>query len=95
MLKWKSMHQELIAVFEENLEHFDFTDETYTGPCVIGAVQTHIAELATMAELQHLDSTFKTLYKDHFPSDIPHVKDLLHDVYHNIELQLGAPVSVA
>lgn len=66
-----------------------------TGPCVIGAIQTQITELATLAELQDLDQKFKEKYHDHFPSDIPHVRDLPCDVYHNIELHMGAPVSVA
>ncbi|KAF8226401.1 hypothetical protein L208DRAFT_1302210, partial [Tricholoma matsutake] len=36
----------------------------------------------------------KDSFADHFPSDIPHVKDLPRDVYHHINLLPGAPVSI-
>lgn len=35
-----------------------------------------IAELATIVELQILDQYYKKKHQDHFPADIPHVKDL-------------------
>jgi hypothetical protein len=91
----KLIHVELRMLFDENLERFDMEAYT-TGPvCVIAAVRTRITELASMAELLHLDKSFKMKYKDRFPTDIPHVHDLPTDIYHHIELQLGAPVSVA
>jgi hypothetical protein len=89
------MHLELKMLFDENPERFDMEEYT-TGPaCVIAAVQTQIMELATMAELLHLDGAFKKKYKDRFPTNIPHVRNLPTNVYHHIELRPGAPISVA
>lgn len=82
-------------LFDKNPGCFDMSTYT-TGPvCVITAVQTQITELASLAKLQHLDKFFKAKFKDLFPKDIPHVCDLPTNVYHHIELRLGAPVSVA
>jgi hypothetical protein len=39
-----------------------------------------------MAELLHMDATFKRKYMDWFPTNLPHVRDLPTDVYHHIEL---------
>jgi hypothetical protein len=58
-------------------------------------IQACIGELARLAELLHLDKKYKEKYHKHFPTDIPHIKDLPHNVYHNIELLLGSPISVA
>ena len=81
-------------LFDENPVCFDMEAYT-TGPaCVIMAVQTWIAELASLAKLQHLDKSFKAKFEDRFPTDIPHVRDLPTNVYHHIELRPGAPVSV-
>ncbi|KAF8224209.1 hypothetical protein L208DRAFT_1312759, partial [Tricholoma matsutake] len=74
---------------------FDFSKETCCGPDIVGLVRTRIEQLATLVELQHLDVEFKKKYQDLFPTDIPHMKDLPHDIYHNIELLPGALVSVA
>lgn len=92
---WLALHEELNALFEENPSGFDHTKNTSVGPCIIRAVWMCIAELATLAELQHLDQTFKEKYQDRFLTDISHVKDLPHDIYHSIQLHPGAPVSVA
>ena len=89
------VHIELKTLFDENPERFDMDAYTTGPPCVIAAVQMRIKELASMAELLHLDNAFKTKYKDHFPTDIPHIRDLPTDVYHHIELRPGSPVSVA
>ena len=48
-----------------------------------------------MADLLKLDKKFKHCFADCFPNDIPHTKDLPQDMYHNIELEPGTPVSVA
>ena len=88
------MHLELKMLFDKNPECFDLEEHT-TGPaCVIAAVQARITKLASMAELRHLNESFKTKDKDRFLTDIPHVQDLPMDVYHHIELQPGAPVSI-
>lgn len=95
---WKlrnHIHLELKMFFDKNPKCFDMDAHTMGPTCIIAAVQMWITELATMAELLHLNGSFKTKYKDHFPTDIPHVCDLPMDVYHCIELQPGAPVSVA
>jgi hypothetical protein len=89
------MHLELKNVFDENPHRFDMDAYTTRPACIIAAVQTRIKELASMAELLHLDKLFKKKYEDRFPVDIPHVRDLPTNIYHHIELQPGAPVSVA
>jgi hypothetical protein len=41
-----------------------------------------------------LNVKYKASFKDRFPSDIPHAKDLPKDVYHHIEIKPGMPISV-
>ena len=86
---------ELVALFEENPTHFDFEFCTMGLPDMVGAIKTRIQDLVAIADLQKLDKSFKHQFADQFPSDIPHIKDLPQNVYHNIELKPGAPVSVA
>jgi hypothetical protein len=91
----KLVHEELRALFEENPACFEFEKYTTGPPDVVASIKARIKQLAGEADLQKLDKAFKQRFADQFPSDIPHVKDLPRNVYHNIELKLGAPVSVA
>jgi hypothetical protein len=45
--------------------------------------------------LAKLDQKFKHRFADYFPSDIPHVHDLLRDIYHHIEVKPEIPISTA
>lgn len=78
----------------ENPEHFDFKVHTVKNPCVIMAIKKWIEELVVVSILEKLDSTYKAHFTDHFPSDIPHAKDLPTDIYHHIEVKPGAQISV-
>ncbi|KAF8218796.1 hypothetical protein L208DRAFT_1347147, partial [Tricholoma matsutake] len=64
-------------------------------PDLIGAIKTRIKQLAGEAMLQKWDRKLKETFADHFPNNIPHVKDLPRDVFHYIKLLPGAPISVA
>jgi hypothetical protein len=89
------VHMELMALFDENPEHFDMTAFTTSPPDLIATIKTWIAQLAGEATLRKLDKQTKDAFVDHFPSNIPHVKDLPCTVYHHIKLMPGAPVSVS
>jgi hypothetical protein len=84
-----------MSLFYENPEHFDMTVFMTRPPNIIATIKTQIVQLAGEATLQKLDKQTKATFADCFPSDIPHVKDLPHDVYHHIQLLPGAPVSVS
>jgi hypothetical protein len=89
------VHMELMALFDENEQQFDMSPFT-TGPLdIMATIKTRIAQLAGEATLRKLDTQMKESFVDHFPSDIPHVKDLPRNVYHHIQLLPGAPVSVS
>lgn len=64
-------------------------------PDIIASIKAWITQLAGEATLLKLDKAMKTQFGDWFPSDIPHVRDLPHDVYHWIQLLPGAPVSIS
>lgn len=81
---------ELMALFEENPTHLNFEEHTMGPPNIIASIKIRIKQLATQADLLKLDKVFKHQFKDRFPSDIPHVKDLPCEVYHNIKLKSGA-----
>jgi hypothetical protein len=85
----------LQELFNENPEKFNMSMYTTGSPCVIATVQARIAELACQANLEHLDKSFKEKFKEQFPTDIPHVRDLPTNVFHHIKLRPEAPVSVA
>lgn len=61
---------------------------------MIAVIKKHIGELSGAMVLEKLDKVYKECYNDCFPMDIPHAKDLPTDVYHHIEVKLGAPISV-
>lgn len=84
---------ELMDLFTKNKEHFNFEQHSVGPPDIVATIKTQIAQLAGEVVLQRLDKTFKSTYKDHFLSDIPHATALTKDVYHNIELKPGAPMS--
>jgi hypothetical protein len=86
---------ELRALFDENEAHFDMEPFKTSPPDLIVTIKTQIEQLAGQATLQKLDKQTKESFADRFPSDIPHVKDLPHDVYHHIQLLPGAPMSVS
>jgi len=85
---------ELMALFDENPEHFDMTAFMTGLPNLIATIKTRIVQLAGEATLQKLDKQTKDAFVDCFPSDIPHVKDLPRTIYHHIKLMPGALVSV-
>jgi hypothetical protein len=85
---------ELNCKFGEDPERFDFELYSTDPPCIISAIRKRIKELSSKKVLEKLDAMYKAKYSDHFPEDIPHAKDLPMDVYHNIEVKPGAPISV-
>jgi hypothetical protein len=64
------------------------------GPDIVCSIHTRIEQLAGQRLLRSLNNKFKDSFADHFPTDIPHAKDLPCDVYHHIEIKLGLPISV-
>lgn len=88
------VHMELMAVFNENGKRFNMDSFTTGPPDLIAAVKVQIKQLAGLATLQKLDLRMKARFPNRFPDDIPHVTKLPQDVYHHIELQHRAPVSV-
>jgi len=60
---------------------------------IIGCIKTWIGQLAAESRLKKLDEKLKKKYTDHFPSDIPHVHDLLRNVYHHIKVKPGMVIS--
>ena len=83
-----------MALFDENTECFDMVVFMTRPPDLITTIKTQIAQLAGEAILQKLNKQTKETFANHFPSNIPHVKDLPCTVYHHIKLLPGAPVSV-
>jgi hypothetical protein len=75
----------------KHVEHFNFK------PHLVGLpdIKNWITELLNEAVLQQLDKKYKKKFEDCFPVDIPHATDLPRDVYHNIKLKPGAPISTA
>lgn len=90
----KLVHMELMALFEEQPEQFEMSKFTTSSLDLIASIKTQIKQLAGEATLLNLDKQFKHSFIDRFPTDIPHIRDLPQDVYHNIELLPGAPISV-
>jgi hypothetical protein len=88
------VHTELDNLFRENPTQFNFNAYTTACPNVMGAICTHIEQLAGHRLLRSLDSKFKSLFSDHFPTDIPHADNLPKDVYHHIKIKPGIPISV-
>ena len=89
-----NIHEELTELFKENPDRFDFVPHTTPLVNLIASIKKRIVELASSELLLALDKKFKDSYHDRFPSDIPHTKDLPSDVYHNIEIKPGLPISV-
>ncbi|KAF8237158.1 hypothetical protein L208DRAFT_1519101, partial [Tricholoma matsutake] len=70
-------------------------DAFTTGPPdIIASIKTRIGQLAGEATLLKWDKKMKETFVDRFLNNIPHVKDLLKDVFHHINLLLGAPILV-
>ena len=88
------VHEELRELFNENPDRFDFHSHTTPLISLIASVKERITQLASSEVLLALDKKFKKMYHDRFPTDIPHTEDLPHDVYHNIEIKPGLPISV-
>lgn len=88
------VHNELLELFKENPERFDFEEYTSKPANVIGMIRNRIEQLAGEQILRALDAKYKETFRDRFPRDIPHAKDLPTDVYHNIDVKPGLPVSV-
>lgn len=86
---------ELMNLFAENKHHFDFEEHSVSPPKIVAAIKTQITQLAGGAVLDHLDRMFKNTFRDCFPTDVLHASDLPKDIYHNIELRQGAPISTA
>jgi len=62
---------------------------------IVGLIKNCIEQLAVDSRLTKLDKKFKEKYADCFPMDIPHVHDLLTDVYYHINIKPGIPISTA
>ena len=60
---------------------------------IMGLIKTHIEQLVTDSQLAKLDKKYKEKYTNCFPTDIPHICDLLTDAYHHINIKLGIPIS--
>ncbi|RDB19569.1 Transposon Tf2-11 polyprotein [Hypsizygus marmoreus] len=68
----KSVHAELLQLFTKFPIRFDFAPHTTGSPNIIGLVRNRIEQLASLEALSNLDTKFKELFHDCFPSDIPH-----------------------
>jgi hypothetical protein len=79
----------------ENTAQFDFDSYTSSGINLISAIKVRIDQLAQKELLQTLDKKYKRKFEDRFPKDIPHTDQLPTNVYHNIDIKLGRPISVA
>jgi hypothetical protein len=84
-----------MVLFDKNPARFDLEYCTTGPPDIVGCIKMRIEKLAAIADLHKLDKGFKQRFADRFPRDLPHVKDLPQNVYHNIELKPGVPVSIA
>lgn len=73
---------------------FNFNQHTTSSPDIITSICMCIEQLVGQKILQTLDKKFKTSFSNRFPSNIPHARDLLEDVYHHIEIKPGLPISV-
>jgi hypothetical protein len=91
----KLVHCELQLRFEQHPSKFNMTAYTTGDQNIVGLVTTRIHQLAAEERLAKLDQKFKKRFADRFPSDLPHVQDLPHDVYHHIEVKPGIPISTA
>ncbi|GLB45013.1 putative retrotransposable element tf2 155 kda protein type 1-like [Lyophyllum shimeji] len=93
----KKVHFELEAKFLREKERFDMAGNTTedTEDHIIYLIKSRIASLADIDFAREFDRKLKTEFDDCFPSDIPHVRDLPNDVYHRIEVNPNAKISVA
>ncbi|KAF8236977.1 hypothetical protein L208DRAFT_1250070, partial [Tricholoma matsutake] len=84
-----------LQISPEHPSKFNMMVHTTGNPNFIGLITTQIQQLAAEARLSKLDQNFKCKFADHFPADIPHVRNLPNDVYHHIEVKPGIPISTA
>lgn len=91
----KEVHVELNNLFASDRKRFDMVSHTTSDRGLIASVHARIHHLAGLDVLQKLDKKFKADFPDRFPQDIPHVRDLPHSVYHNIEITSGASITTS
>ncbi|RDB15414.1 Transposon Ty3-G Gag-Pol polyprotein [Hypsizygus marmoreus] len=90
-----AVHAELLLLFKKHPARFDFQTHTTGSHNIIAVVRARIEHLASLDTLRELDHELKTSFSDCFPTDIPHVRDLPTEVYHNIEVPPNTHFSTA
>ncbi|RDB23650.1 Transposon Tf2-9 polyprotein [Hypsizygus marmoreus] len=81
-----TVQSELLRFFQKHPTRFDFQAHTTGSANIVGLIRARIEELASLETLSNLDQELKESFSDCFPTDIPHVRDLPTNVYHNIEV---------